>query len=283
MATGGRILELPAVGRLLFCTDLHGNLRDFERIAALFESQVGAFGSAAQLLFAGDLIHGPSFSTEEWPEYLGTFYLDRSAEVLSSFVELAQRYPGQVHSLLGNHEHSHIGGPHTPKFWLDETTHFEEQVGPAAAQRFQALFRSFPLVACAPCGVVFTHAAPNALLRHRDELDGVSYAGHEGMSFHSIDAMPLVGRLLWARRCADEVCEAFLAAFADGHGTPSAVVFGHDIAPEGYQRFGERQLMLSTSFGLDDEQKRYLSLDLSHRYANAHELRQGVEILPLYG
>ena len=32
-----RLLRLPERGRLLLCTDLHGNLRDFQRMRALFE------------------------------------------------------------------------------------------------------------------------------------------------------------------------------------------------------------------------------------------------------
>ena len=59
-------------------------------------------------------------------------------------------------------------------------------------------------------------------------------------------------------------------------------IYGHDVIPEGYEKVGDEQIIVSTSFGLFDQNKVYLSLDLSHRYRNVHDLRVGHEILPLY-
>ncbi len=40
--------------------------------------------------------------------------------------------------------------------------------------------------------------------------------------------------------------------------------------------------MVSTSFGLIDANKVYVSLDLASKYRNVHDLRVGRELLPLY-
>jgi hypothetical protein len=59
------------------------------------------------------------------------------------------------------------------------------------------------------------------------------------------------------------------------------VVFGHEIESEGFRRIGDEQLLLSTSFGVSNEKKTYLSLDLSGNYASAADLREGVELIKL--
>ena len=59
-------------------------------------------------------------------------------------------------------------------------------------------------------------------------------------------------------------------------------IYGHDVIPEGYESIGDEQMVVSTSFGLFDSNKVYLSLDLAARYRAVHDLRVGQEILPLY-
>ncbi|MBW2737165.1 MAG: metallophosphoesterase [Deltaproteobacteria bacterium] len=247
-----KIVRFPETGPLLVCTDLHGNLPDFLRMKELFLAARAEAG-CCQLLFLGDLVHGPAFTREEWPDYLGSFYVDHSAALLEAFMTLQETFPGEVHCLLGNHEHSHVGGPHTPKFWLDETAHFEQKVGPIASRRYRALFSGFPLIAISPCGVVFSHAAPNISLTSLEEIEAIEYLGHERMNLLTLETMPMLGRLLWARRCPTKVVQRFLEVVsAETKGEHGVVVYGHDIAPSGFEHFGAELLMLSTSFGLDD-------------------------------
>jgi hypothetical protein len=59
-------------------------------------------------------------------------------------------------------------------------------------------------------------------------------------------------------------------------------IYGHDVIPEGFERIGAEQMVVSTSFGVFDHNKVYLDLDLSRRYTSVQELREGSEILPLY-
>jgi hypothetical protein len=280
-SSGPRLLRLPEQGQLLICTDLHGNLRDFRRMRELFCQRLDG-GESPFLLFTGDLIHGPSCTAEEWPDYLGSFFPDESPRVVEEFIQLQERYPDKVACLLGNHEHSHVGGPHTPKFWPDETLHFEQSVGPKLAKRCRRLFRSFPAVALARCGVVVTHAAPNAEIKGPSDIEAMRYEGFEELPITSLEEMPLLGRLLWSRRCPPPVAKRFLEALSVGGLTLGVVVYGHEIVPEGFERIGEEQLLLSTSFGVRDENKTYLLLDLGGHYGSSAVLREGVELLPLW-
>lgn len=279
-----RVLRLPRRGRLLVATDLHGNLGDFRRLRELFERAHEQAQGEAQLLLTGDLIHGPNYSSADWPDFMGSYYEDQSGALLDEFLVLQQRFPGQVHSLLGNHEHSHIGGPHTPKFWLDETQHFEDTVGPERAARYRAAFLQFPLVARADCGVAVAHAAPNVVIDGAAALDSLPYDGYEQMRLDQVEAMPPLGRLLWARRAPKAVARAFLRALSGEEGPPlQLAVFGHEVVNEGYSRVGDEQLVLSSSFGLHDAHKHYLELDLAGSYRTTAALEVGRELLPLYG
>jgi hypothetical protein len=271
-----RVLRLPAKGRLLVATDLQGNMRDFDRMAALFVETQHATGDA-HLLFTGDLIHGPHLEEHEWPDFLGEYYRDASMEVVDGFVALRDRFPGRVHALLGNHEHGHVGGPHTAKFAPDEVELLEMLIGPVAAARLRKVLRDLPLAAVAPCGVVFTHGAPAADIKSIHEVEDVALEGFSDDSPLDIFEVPVLGALLWARSAESSVARRFLKAMGG-----RVSIYGHDVIPEGFERIGDEQMIVSTSFGVADANKVYLELELAAKYKSVHDLREGHEIRPLY-
>ena len=231
----------------------------------------------AHLLFTGDLIHGPHLEEDEWPDFLGEYYRDASGEVIDAYVELAARYPGKVHALIGNHEHGHVGGPHTAKFAADEVQLLEDLLGPRRTQRLKDIIQTFALAAVAPNGAVFTHGAPAATIQSIKDVEGVNLQAFVGGSPLDILDTPVLGPILWARSAAPEVARRFVTAMG---GTIS--IYGHDVIPEGFERIGDEQMVVSTSFGVFDSNKVYLSLDLSARYETVWDLHIGREILPLY-
>ncbi|MEZ4362266.1 MAG: metallophosphoesterase [Kofleriaceae bacterium] len=271
-----KVLRLPDRGRLVVCTDLQGCLRDFERICEIFEDEQRTHGDA-HLLFTGDLIHGPHLTEDEWPDFLGEYYRDASGEVIQAYAALAAAHPGRVHALVGNHEHGHMGGPHTAKFAADEVVLLERILGAEKAREMRAILDTFSLAAVAPCGAVFTHGAPAA---HIDSIEDLEAADLSGRSYASpLDVLdtPVVGKILWARSAAPAEARRFLRALG---GTIS--IYGHDVIPEGFERIGDEQIVVSTSFGVFDANKVYVHLDLSERYRSVRELQVGKEILPLY-
>ena len=271
-----RVLRLPDHGRLLVCTDLQGCLRDFHRIVEIFDEVDAATGDA-HLLFTGDLIHGPHLDERDWPDFLGEFYRDASDEVIDELVVLSLRHPGRIHALVGNHEHGHMGGPHTAKFAADEVVLLERLLGAAESRRMRQILDTFALAAIAPCGAVFTHGAPAARI---DSVRDIEQADLSGQSYGSpleVLDTPVVGKILWARSAAPAEARRFLRALG---GTVS--IYGHDVIPEGFERIGDEQMVVSTSFGVFDANKVYVQLDLGTRYRTVHDLRVGREILPLY-
>lgn len=272
-----RVLRLPDHGRLLVCTDLQGCLRDFERFVRIFEQALLDHQGDAHVLFTGDLIHGPHIDPEDWPDFLGEYYRDASGEVMMGYAELSARYPGRIHALLGNHEHGHIGGPHTAKFAADEVALLEQILGPAATARMRAIIQTFALAAVTRCGVVFTHGAPAAQIDSIAELEAADLSGAHHASPLDVLDTPIVGKILWARSASDAEARRFLRAM-----NGSIAIYGHDVIPEGFETSGDMQMVVSTSFGVFDSNKVYVSLDLGAKYRVVHDLRVGHEVLPLY-
>jgi hypothetical protein len=271
------ILQLPDHGRLIVCTDLQGCLRDFQQMVTVFLRAVEDWGGDAHILFTGDLVHGPHIDRRDWPEFLGEFYRDESGDLMKQFSRLRATYPGRVHAIIGNHEHGHIGGPHTAKFAIDEVELLESRMGPDGAAWLRSLLRELPLVAVAPCGAVFTHGAPALEVASRAEIEDARLDGLDFDSPIDIFEVPVVGALLWARSAPPEMARRFLRAMG---GTIS--IYGHDVIPEGFERMGDEQIIVSTSFGVFDANKVYLHLDLGASYRTVYDLRIGHEILPLY-
>ena len=272
-----RVLRLPDHGRLLVCTDLQGCLRDFERFVDIFEQALLDYQGDAHVLFTGDLIHGPHIDPEDWPDFLGEYYRDASGEVMMAYAALAAKYPGRVHALLGNHEHGHIGGPHTAKFAADEVALLEQILGPSATARMRSIIQTFALAAVTRCGAVFTHGAPAAQIDSMADLEAADLSGAHYASPLDVLDTPVVGKILWARSATEVEARRFLRAM-----NGSIAIYGHDVIPEGFETIGDTQMVVSTSFGVFDSNKVYVSLDLGAKYRMVSDLRIGHEILPLY-
>ncbi len=272
-----RVLRLPDHGRLLVCTDLQGCMRDYLRFVEVFEQALHTHHGDAHVLFTGDLIHGPHIDPDDWPDFLGEYYRDQSGEVMIAYAGLAAQYPGRVHALLGNHEHGHIGGPHTAKFAADEVALLEHILGSAGTARMRGIIHTFALAAVSKCGAVFTHGAPAAVVDSIADLEAADLSGAHYASPLDVLDTPIVGKVLWARSATETEARRFLRAM---NGTMS--IYGHDVIPEGFEMVGDEQIVVSTSFGVFDSNKVYVSLDLAAKYRNVHDLRIGHEILPLY-
>jgi hypothetical protein len=272
----------PGPGRVIISTDIHGHLEDFRRVAQAFERWLAR--GEAFLVYTGDLVHGPCYEKDQWPEHLGDYYPDESPRVIEEFVQLQKKHKGRVFSLIGNHEHSHVGGPHTRKFHKEpsETQYLERTLGPEKTEEFHELIRSLPIVGVVGRGVVITHGAPRVLEATFAEICATSYGGHEGKTIPQMLEVPILGELFWARAAGSLVVRRFLKRMELGGQPNHVVVYGHDPVRRGWAREGSEQLCFSTSFALKNARKVYLDLDLDHEYANVDELKLGRELRWLY-
>jgi hypothetical protein len=278
----GNVFRIPpGPGRAIVSTDLHGNLEDFHRVVAAWRR--AAAREDAYLILTGDLVHGPCYERSRWPEHLGDYYPDQSAELLEEFATLQSQHPERVIALLGNHEHSHIGGPHTRKFHKDpsETQFFEATLGDRTEQ-VRALFRTFPLIGIVGRGVVITHGAPRVLDATFAEICQTPYAGHEDKTIPQMLEVPILGELFWTRIAGSIVVRRFLKRVEIAGQANRVVIYGHDPVRQGWAREGLEQLCFSTSFALKNARKVYVELDLDREYRSVEDLKLGRDIRWLY-
>lgn len=270
------MVELPDRGRLIVATDLQGNLRDFDRVAGIFEA-AAADPAGAVLVLTGDLVHGPEIPEPYWPDYLGSYYRAESRELLERAERLAEQHPGRIHYLLGNHEHAHVGGPVVSKFFPNEALRLEQLMGPKMTARIHRWFESWPLIAVARhAGLLMMHAAPNAVIRSVHDLERIRLRVQPPGPLQLVDEV--LAEILWARTTTTARARAFLQAIDEDL---QVAIFGHDVVREGHVMEREPLLCVSSSFGCFDGDKLYVEWDLATVAASAADVAdRGLK--PLY-
>ncbi|MBI5534595.1 MAG: metallophosphoesterase [Deltaproteobacteria bacterium] len=271
-----RLVVLPDHGQLMVSADLHGNMQDLLALEAHFE-RLRSSSSNVHWVLLGDLVHGPdSAARARQPELYD--FPDESFAVVDHVGKLQAAWPGNVHLLLGNHDHGHVGGVHTSKFHHDEVEHLESTLSADQRARLVAVLEGAALVAIAPCGVLLAHGSPDASL-------------FDVHAVNSLDLDPrnndrhgqwLLSSLLGSYGQPDAVTREVLEHAGRSAGMDlRVVVHGHDRDEAGFFVEGEHQVC-AVVFGAPPRNKRFVVLDLAARYPDAHAFREGHEVLRLY-
>ncbi len=274
-ATTSRVRFLSSRGSLLVSTDLHGNHEDFAALRDLFLAARGRHDEVHWALL-GDAVHGPDdASRRDEPELYG--YPDESARLLEELAALMEEHPGAIHYVLGNHDHAHVGGPHTQKFHPDEVQFLEERATAAQLAALRRVFGGAALVLLAPCGAVLSHGSPDDRLRDLAELEALPPFG----ASYSPEQAHLIRTFLWNYGQPEQGTERVLEVMSRRGPRMTMVIHGHDRDEAGWYTEGGNQGQ-PVIFGAPRAQKRYLWLDLAAHYAGVSALREGEEIRRLY-
>ncbi len=271
-----RHLILPSRGTLVINTDVHGNDEDMARLEEIFVAE-RAREPETHWVILGDIVHAPSDDARIHRPELYDF-LDGTMQIVDRLLRLMSDHTGHVHFVLGNHDHGHVGGPHTQKFHADEVTALEAALTIEERMRLQSLLEPALLAVVAPCGVLLTHGAPDVSLEAVHMLDDVPL---------DIGAMTPAQRtmmrsLLTSYGQTNEAARTMLTNVSRSLPFDVGVlIHGHDRDEQGFFREGEHQLC-PCIFGAPRGNKRYVRLDLSARYGDAHAIREDFEILHLY-
>jgi hypothetical protein len=271
-----RTRVLPGRGALLVSTDMHGNAEDFVGLRAVF-LRLLADDPGAHWAILGDAVHGPS------PEARGRRpdlydYEDESARIVLGILELQARHPGRVHYVLGNHDHGHVGGPHTAKFYPDEVLTLERRCSPDERAGLQALFSGALLAMVAPCGVLLAHGCPDDRLVRFADLEECRLVRGD----NDVYQRHLLDTFTRSYGQSEAVVQRLLATVSATAVPVSLVIHGHDRDEAGYFVASGSQVLCPVLFGAPRAAKRYVVLDLAARYADAAALRDGLELRRLY-
>lgn len=266
---------LPARGTLLISTDLHGNGEDFRALRTRF-LRTRERDPDTHWVVLGDSVHGPDpESRAEHPELYD--YPDESGAIVVELLGLRQRYPDHVHYVLGNHDHAHIGGPRTRKFYEDEAEFLEARLSPPERAALRALFSTAKLALFTPCGALLCHGSPDDTLRVASDLDAIPLEPARCDAYQR----RVLATFLTSYGQRSDVTARLLHRLSAA-GTPlTFVVHGHDRDESGWFIEGDNQAC-PVIFGAPRTHKRLLCLDLAARYPSVLALREGVEIQRLH-
>lgn len=270
-----RYAVLPSCGTLLVSGDLHGNAADFHRLREIFLN-TSLEDPETYWVILGDIVHGPNeIARHERPELYD--YEDSSFEIVKGVIELQNQYSGRVLYVLGNHDHGHVGGPHTHRFYNDEVTHLESVLNNKQCIKIHQLFEQALLAVVAPCGVVLCHGSPDDQLKKLEDLDEVSLNPKDNDDYQR----HLLHTFLNSYGQPSPVTARFLENISTTDIRLSLVIHGHDKGEEGWFAEGGNQICIGI-FGALRECKRFVKLDLASHYRSTDDIREGFEIQRLY-
>jgi serine/threonine-protein phosphatase PP1 catalytic subunit len=247
-----KFVKLPANGRLLIVTDLHGDLEDYEKYIGLWDCD----NPDHHLVFVGDFIH----STEED---------DGSIEIIEDVIEKNEKYPN-FHPLLGNHEWSHIVGSPVFKGFNNQTQDFEDliQYKKGSLEPYLSdyveFFKTMPFFVQTENGIFISHTGPSRFIHTMSTFNRVFDDNYENNLLHDF---------LWNRYDNDydmDDVDNFLRVIG-----AKCMVVGHTVV-DGFLTYGN-QMILSSSFGTID--KAYLDIDLSDPVNSIDDLMKNIKFL----
>lgn len=266
----------PGQGTLIVSTDMHGNAEDFAALRGRFLAELAGEPETYWAIL-GDAVHGPSpEARERRPELYD--YDDESAAIVLGILELQAAHPGRVVYVLGNHDHGHVGGPHTAKFYPDEVAALEQRCSSEQLAGLQRLFSQALLAAAAPCGVLLAHGCPDDHLVRFADLEEVRWSRAD----NSVYRRHLLDTFTRSYGQSEAVVERLLAAVSATAVPVKLVIHGHDRDEAGYFVASGSRVLCPVLFGAPRGEKRYVQLDLAGQYASAADVRDGVELRRLY-
>lgn len=254
----GKLVNLPAKGRAIVVTDLHGNLDDFRKFMRIWETfEKEDFLDENHFILTGDFIHsmnGP----------------DGSVEILESLMSKWEDSEN-FHLLLGNHEWATITGISVYKGGFNQTLKFEfllkEKFGDGWTTKLDEyieFFKKLPVAVKTKNNVFISHAGPSNNIKSIHDVANIAEAGYT-----ENDALR---EMLWNRygSYTEKDVESFLRAVKC-----NAMIVGHTPV-DGVKLIGN-QLIISSSYSTG--RKAYIELDLGKNIENAEDIFEMVRYI----
>lgn len=259
----GSTIHLPGYGQAVMTGDLHGNIKNFEKLCryAMLDR------AGARHVVLHEMIHADLETLDA---------VDHSHNLLLACARYKCEHPEQVHFLQSNHELAQLTSyviAKNGRMVLDEYRNaVEGAYGRARAGDVLAamdeFIASFPLAVRAPNGVLMTHSLPN--VHNMDEFDPAVF--DRELSREDLARDRSVFHLVWGRRHTQEHIDALAALL-------KADVFltGHQPQETGHAFLFERLIILASNHNHGT----FLPFDLSRRKRAAElvpAIRKFVEI-----
>lgn len=240
------LLTFPAAGQLVVTGDMHGNLRNFEKLKRFCALD----SSPGRSVILHELIHA---------EISGAGELDRSIELLIEAAAWKCAHPDNVFFMQSNHELAQLRGQEITKggrsvlldFELGVRDLFHEKTGDVLDAVCDYI-ASLPLGVRTENGVFIAHSLPDPLLI--DQFDLTLF--DRDPSPADLEPGGAAYALVWGRFHTPDVVDHFATRL----GVESFIV-GHTPQETGHDRIGKLLIIAS-----DHNHGVFLPIDLSKKY-----------------
>lgn len=242
----GGVLEFGAAGQLVMTGDMHGNVKNFEKL---------------QRFCALDRCPGRSVILHEiiHEEISGTDQPDLSIDLLLRVAQWKRDYPDNVFMLQSNHELAQLRGQEITKGGRSVLLDFERGVthrfgddAPVVLAAVREYIASLPLGARTRNGIFLCHSLPDPL-----RIDSFDTSVFE-RPLTETDIMPGgdAYALLWGRFHSPAAVERFARRMGVDY-----FIVGHTPQEQGYAVIGKMIILAS-----DHIHGSFLPIDLSRKY-----------------
>lgn len=251
----GSLLTFGSGGQLVMTGDMHGNLRNFDKLQRFCALE----RSPARQVILHELIHA-----EPDPPTAPDFSID----LLIRAADWKRQHPDNVFFLQSNHELSQLCGHEITKGGRSVLEDFErgiaERFGAGADDVLEAVndyIAALPLAARTAKGVFFSHSLPDGLFLESFDLSVFDRVPTE----EDMEPGGSAYALVWGRFQSPEIIERFATRFQ-----AEVFVVGHTPQEMGHARVG-RMLILAS----DHAHGVFLPIDLKRSWT-AEELEPQV-------
>jgi len=262
----GGLIVIEGAKRAIVVGDLHGRYDNIENILRDKDNLQNILSGETHLLFTGDAVHPRSSAINSPEAYEDSFC------VMLLIMTLKAENPFNVHYLIGNHDHSHVGGTPAARGQVRQDQLFRKYVidkfGKGVFVRYQEFARNSCVAAKLKTqdgSLLLVHAGLTPRVLSEQGLVNIFVKGRQGVELQE---------LLWSRNYKRETLEKCLANVGarfiiSGHTNPTRSRqerYGITIMAEGvFAHVHDLQIILNAqrnTFG-------YLDIDLTRRLPEA--------------
>lgn len=253
----GCMLHLPGYGQAVMTGDLHGHLKNLEKL----QKYAMLDRARARHVILHEMIHADLNTLSD---------VDHSHDVLIKAAQYKRDHPDQVHFLQSNHELAQLTGyliAKNGRVVVDEFNHGVEQAYGASAaagvlEAMNGFIASFPAAIRTENRVWLSHSLPN--LHNMDEFDPSVFGAK--LSRQDVETNRTIFQLVWGRRHTQELIDS-LADMLD----VDVFITGHQPQETGFTLEFNRLIILASNHSHGS----FLPFDLSKRQS-ATELIENV-------
>lgn len=256
----GRAVLLPAQGEVWLTGDLHGNVDNLKRFAALADLE----RHPERILVVQEIVHARVITADS---------RDLSFVAILEAIRLMSRFPGRVYYLLGNHDLAvHLdrelvkGGKYLNRYLYRGMAYMYKERSEDVIRAYRDFIAGMPAAIFAPNGIFMAHSTPKAAFIPTLSRD---YLYEHGADM-SLKALKPINAMVNGREYEKETANAFCDQME-----VELLLCGHTPTNKGFKVPNHRHLIIDSQH----EQARYVRFDLSRRYSSSVELAAQVGLI----